>query len=158
MRLIGLRAKGVRIRRATADDRDWIAALIPRLHEFGPPSYRAVDAMNASEGAATLAAIDGGDERIVLLAEDAAGGRLGFIHLETATDFFTRERHGHVSTIVVAPDAERRGVGQALLEGAEAWCRDRGYRLLTLNVFERNDAEAGASTSAPASASTRSGT
>lgn len=130
----------MRIRRAESTDREWIAALIPRLHEFGPPPHRAIEAMNASEGAATLAAIDGGDERIVLVAEDATGGRLGFVHLETATDFFTRERHGHVSTIVVAPEAERRGVGRALLAAAEDWCRGRGYRLLSLNVFERNEA------------------
>ncbi len=96
--------------------------------------------MNGAEAQVTIAAI-GADpaEKAVLVAEDEAGRRLGFVHVETAADFFTRERHGHVSTIVVAPDAEGRGVGVELLRAAEQWTRDRGYRLLTLNVFEAND-------------------
>ena len=93
--------------------------------------------MNGAEATATNAAIDGGDERIVLIAEDG-GARLGFVHLETAVDFFTRERHGHISTLVVAPEAEGRGVGRALVDAAEAWCGERTYRLLTLHVFEAN--------------------
>jgi len=93
--------------------------------------------MDGAEATATVAAIDGGDERIVLVAEDD-GTRLGFVHLETSVDFFTRERHGHVSTIVVSPHAERRGVGRALVDAAEAWCRERRYRLLTLHVFDAN--------------------
>lgn len=133
----------MRIRRATSDDERWIRALIPRLHEFGPPPYRPVEAMNASEAAATVAAIDGGHDRIVLVAEDDREERAGFVHLETAIDFFTRERHGHISTLVVAPAAERQGVGQALLEAAERWCRERDYRLLTLNVFAQNAAARG---------------
>jgi ribosomal protein S18 acetylase RimI-like enzyme len=129
----------VNTRRATAGDAGWIRSLIPRLHEFGPPGYRRVAQMNDSEAAATTAAIDGGDDRLVIVAE-ADGVRQGFIHVETATDFFTRERHGHISTIVVLPDAEGRGVGRALLAAAEEWCRAHGYRLLTLHVFEANRA------------------
>jgi len=129
----------VRTRRATNSDEAWIRALIPRLHEFGPPGFRPIEAMNASEATATALALAGGDDRIVIVAEDDEQ-RLGFVHLETSSDFFTRERHGHVSTLVVSPDAERRGVGRALLAAAEDWCRVRGYRLLTLNVFERNTA------------------
>jgi ribosomal protein S18 acetylase RimI-like enzyme len=130
----------VHVRPASEQDEPWIRSLIPRLHEFGPPPYRDFAAMNAAEAAATAAAIDGGDERTVLVAVDEAAARLGFVHLETSVDFFTRERHGHISTIVVSRDAEGRGVARVLLDAAEAWCRERGYRLLTLNVFEGNDA------------------
>ena len=124
-------------RRATPQDEQWIRSLIPRLHEFGPPGYRPVEAMNESESSATALAIAGGDDRVVIVAE-ADAIRLGFVHIETATDFFTHERHGHVSTLVVSPDAEGRGVGGALLTAAEEWCRTRGYRFITLHVFERN--------------------
>jgi ribosomal protein S18 acetylase RimI-like enzyme len=130
-------------RAARADDAGWIRALIPRLHAFGPPDYRSTAQMDAAEMAATVAAIDGGSviaPRIVLVAEDAAGARLGFVHVETKQDFFTRERHGHVSTIVVVPEAEHQGVGRVLVRAAETWTRDQGYRLLTLNVFEQNEA------------------
>jgi ribosomal protein S18 acetylase RimI-like enzyme len=114
--------------------------LIPRLHQFGPPPYRDVAVMNAAEASATAAAIDGGEERVVLVATDDQEQRLGFVHVETAVDFFTRERHGHISTLVVSPDAEGRGVGRSLLDAAEAWCVRRSYRLLTLHVFDGNTA------------------
>jgi len=129
----------VLIRPASKQDEPWIRSLIPRLFEFGPPPYRDLAVMNDAEATATASAVDGGrDDRIVLVAADDRGGRLGFVHLETAIDFFTHERHGHISTLVVSPDAEHQGVGRALLDAAETWCRARSYRLLTLNVFDRN--------------------
>src|SRR5947209_18218898 len=96
--------------------------------------------MDEAEATATAAAIEASDDRIVLVAADEAGARLGFVHIETAVDFFTHQRHGHISTLVVSPEAERRGVGRALLDAAEHWCRARAYPLLTLNVFEANGA------------------
>lgn len=74
----------------------------------------------------------------VFVAEDPAGTPLGFVHVEMATDYFTRELHGHVSDIVVAAEGEGRGVGTALMLAAETWARRQGYRLLTLNVFADN--------------------
>jgi GNAT superfamily N-acetyltransferase len=44
-----------------------------------------------------------------------------------------------VGDVVVAPDARGRGVGTALLAEAEDWARERGHRILTLNVFARNE-------------------
>ena len=127
------------IRPARPDDADWVRGLIPRLHEFGPPRYRSVDAMNAAEADATVAAIAANRDNAVFVAEDD-GVKVGFVHLETAVDFFTRERHGHISTIVVAAGAERRGAGRALLTAADEWTRQQGYRVLTLNVFDGNAA------------------
>jgi len=130
----------VAVRPASKEDEEWIRALIPRLHEFGPPRFRDVAAMDDAEAAATASAIEGSDDRTVLVAADEAGARLGFVHIETAVDFFTRQRHGHISTLVVASEAEGHGVGRALLDAAEHWCRARAYPLLTLNVFEANGA------------------
>ena len=96
--------------------------------------------MNEAEATATAAAIASGPDRIVLVAIDDDGARVGFVHVETAVDFFTHESHGHISTLIVASGGEGRGVGRALLDAAERWCRARAYRLLTLNVFEANAA------------------
>ena len=74
----------------------------------------------------------------VLVAEGHEAEPLGFVHLHSAIDFFTGERHGHVSDIVVTAEAEGGGVGQALMAAAEAWARSLGYRLLSLHVFEAN--------------------
>ena len=127
------------IRPARPGDRDWILSLAPRLHEFGPPPWRPRDVMDR----AVTASIDGAlttpePDQTVLVAEGGAREPVGFVHLHAATDFHTGERHGHVSDIVVAPGAEGCGVGAALMAAAEDWARARGFRLLTLHVFEGN--------------------
>ena len=129
----------VRVRPAAPRDREWILRLAPRLHDFGPPPFRPRDVMDravvASIGAALAGAAPGAE---VLVAEGQDGAPLGFVHLHGARDFFTGEEHGHVSDIVVAPEAEGRGVARALMAAAEDWARGRGYRLLSLHVFEEN--------------------
>ena len=77
-------------------------------------------------------------EEAVLVAETPGGGPLGFVYLVTVHDYFTEEAHGHVSDLVVAREGEGRGVGRALLEASEKWAAGRGYRLLSLHVFEEN--------------------
>jgi GNAT superfamily N-acetyltransferase len=129
----------VGIRLARSEDASWIVALVPRLHEFGPPPWRAVEAMDAAvaEGiAAELAAPTTGSA--VLAAFDASGVPLGFVSLATHRDYFTAAPHGHVVDIVVARAGEGRGVGRALLAAAERWAEEAGYAWLTLNVFEGN--------------------
>ena len=131
----------VRIRSARPADAVWIVPLAPRLHDFGPPPWRSRQVMDqAAARVVERALIGSGTEggAIVLAAEDGAGRGLGFVHVHTAADFFTGETHGHVSDLVVAAGAEGRGVGRALMAAAEGWARERGYRLLTLNVFGDN--------------------
>ncbi len=129
----------VRIRPAGPADRDWILRLAPRLHDFGPPPYRTREVMDRAVVASIDEALSGArPDATVLVAAGAPGALLGFIHLHGAKDFFTGELHGHVSDIVVAAEAEGRGVGQALMAAAEAWARERGYRLLSLHVFDGN--------------------
>jgi GNAT superfamily N-acetyltransferase len=74
----------------------------------------------------------------LLIAEDAMGHRLGFIHLSEEEDYYAGTC-AHVGDIVVTPDARGKGIGRALLERAEAWARERGHRLMSLNVFLRNE-------------------
>lgn len=129
----------MRIRPATAADRDWILRLAPRLHDFGPPPYRPRPVMDRAVVASIDEALSGAKaDATVLVAASGSDQPLGFIHLHAAKDFFTGELHGHVSDIVVAPEAEGRGVGQALMAAAEVWARSLGYRLLSLHVFDGN--------------------
>ena len=132
-------AVDVIIRPAKPADRSWILPIAPRLHDFGPPPWRPVSVMDAAVTRAIekalLVPVPGS---IVFAAEDAASRPLGFINLETHTDYFTGEEHGHVSDLVVMATAEHRGVGKALMAAAEEWARGLGFRLLTLNVFGAN--------------------
>lgn len=130
----------IHIRSARPDDWPFIDRLIPRLHEFGPPPWRDVREMD--EGVRrvlkqVVAAVPA--ESAVLIAEDASGRPVGFIHLETEVDYFTEASHGHVSDIAVSREGEGSGVGRALMAEADTWARGRGYPFLTLNVFTHNE-------------------
>ena len=129
----------VSVRPARDDDGEFILALVPRLMEFGPPPWYDAAEMVATD-LETIGRVlkETPAGTAVLVAEGADGQRLGFIHLNSTVDYFTREEVGHVSDVVVAPGGEGRGVGRALMAAAEEWARGRGYRLLTLNAFVRN--------------------
>lgn len=129
---------GLTIRPATAGDREWILALAPRLHDFGPPPYRSRGQMDRAVVASIDEALSGARSDASVYVAESGGKRLGFIHLHGARDFFTGETHGHVSDIVVAGEAEGRGVGRALMAAAEDWARAHHYRLLSLHVFDGN--------------------
>lgn len=131
------------VRPARADDRAFVLGLVPRLHGFGLPSWRTAAQLDRSERDELARAFDAIDRAAfpddeTLVVAELASVRAGFLHALTRADFFEQRPAGHVSTIVVAAEAEGRGVGRALLDAAEAWARSRGYPTLGLNVFERN--------------------
>jgi GNAT superfamily N-acetyltransferase len=129
----------VRIRAAGEGDREFILGLVPELLAFGPPAWRNLRDMIQVDKDVVGAALGGRLEgSTVWIAENAGGVRLGFIHLTGERDYYLQDACGHVADLVVAPDARGQGVGRALLAAAEQWSKDRGYRLLTLNVFVEN--------------------
>jgi ribosomal protein S18 acetylase RimI-like enzyme len=130
----------IRIRPAGPHDTGWITALAPRLHEFGPPPWREVADMDASVAAGLARDLANPKPGTAMFAAvDADGTSLGFVSLSTDPDYFSGEPAGHVIDLVVAREAEGRGVARALLAAAERWAEDAGYPWLTLHVFEGND-------------------
>jgi ribosomal protein S18 acetylase RimI-like enzyme len=129
----------LRIRPAIAADQPFVLATAARLADFELPPWR-IGAEIVGAEQAVLAARFAAGERLadVLLAEGDGGSPLGFVYLERLTDYFTGGDHGHVSMLAIAPGAEGRGVGTALMAAAEAWARERGLPYLTLNVFAGN--------------------
>jgi GNAT superfamily N-acetyltransferase len=131
----------IRVRGATADDRTFILELVPELLAFGPPAWRNHQDMIATDTRVIEAALGGRTEGAsVFVAEDARRARLGFMHVAPLWDYYLEQPCGHIWDIVVRPEARGRGVGRTLVAAAEQWARDRGYRLLTLNVFVENRA------------------
>ena len=129
----------IQTRPASSGDKEFILSLLPRLAEFGPPPWRDAAQMLATD--TQLLAdklINQPSGTAIFIAEDDQGVALGFIHLHAGTDYYNHEPHGHIGDIIVAPEAEGRGVGQVLIETGEAWARSQGYRWLTLSVFARN--------------------
>ncbi|MDP9366418.1 MAG: GNAT family N-acetyltransferase [Chloroflexota bacterium] len=64
---------------------------------------------------------------------------LGLLALYPSRDYFTGHPRAYVETLVVAAEAEGRGVGRALMEHAEHWARSRGMAEASLDVFAGND-------------------
>jgi GNAT superfamily N-acetyltransferase len=131
--------RDIRIRPAEANDLPFVLTTAERLSSFGPPPWRT--AAEVVEGEAkTLRAFFASPTpgSTLLVAESAEAGPLGFAFLESLHDYFTREPHGHIGVLSVSQEGQGRGVGGALLRAAEGWARERGFRRLTLAVFEGN--------------------
>jgi ribosomal protein S18 acetylase RimI-like enzyme len=134
-----VQSSGVTTRPACPDDRAWLVPLSARLFEFGPPPWRSRDSMYLAVGRSLERVVcEPSSDAEIVVAEDAHREPLGFVSLQTATDF-TGEIHSHITDLVVCSIAEGRGVATALLRQAESWAMARGHRLLTLNVFPDNN-------------------
>lgn len=131
---------GITIRNARPDDRDGIIALVPRLRAFGPSSLRPIEDLDRAEADALNQALDNlAEDAALLVAElNDKPGIAGVAFILTYTDYFTLERHGHISILSVAESAEGQGVGRALLDAVDEWAKSLGYRFVTLNVFGDN--------------------
>jgi ribosomal protein S18 acetylase RimI-like enzyme len=131
---------GIVIRPAREGDRDFVVGLVPSLLRFGSPTWRDVDALVLGFGEVLARAVSGRDDRAtVLIAEASHNTPLGFISLKVVENIEGGER-GHVADLAVTEDARRNGIGTALMAAGEAWARDRGFDLLSLDVWSTNDA------------------
>ncbi len=76
-----------------------------------------------------------------VLVADSPDGIVG--RLSLSRDPHPASRHVADLGLMVAADRRRRGVGRALMLGAEDWARDVGVRKLELHVLPHNDAAIG---------------
>ena len=130
----------IRIRLATAGDIPFVQSLAERFALAGTPPWRDPAQMwqfHRRSMQEVSSAISNPDD-LVLIAEDSRGLRLGFLHVTRIPDFFTGEQQGYVSAVAVSEQAEGKGVARALMERAEAWARECGFRILALDVFASN--------------------
>ncbi len=126
-----------RVRPARADDEAFVVGLVPRFVEHGAADGHTPQTV--IEGTARVlrqALREPREDDVVLVAEDERGECAGFVYAVTERDFFTRERYAHVSEIAVTESGA--GAGAALMEAVEQWARERGYRIVSLNVVDAN--------------------
>ena len=129
----------IKVRSVVIEDMDFIISLIPRLTEFGPPSWRDAAQMTKRDiELLTDSILNQPPGTAIFIAEDHRSVRLGFIHLKTGTDYYKTAPHGHISDIIVAPEGEGRGIGRLLMDKGEEWARANDYGWLTLSVFAQN--------------------
>jgi GNAT superfamily N-acetyltransferase len=77
-------------------------------------------------------------ETASFIAEDASSERLGFVHAEASTDSVTLEPCAYITVLAVIGAAEGQGVAARLMQAAEDWARQQGFRLICLDVFANN--------------------
>jgi GNAT superfamily N-acetyltransferase len=128
-----------RIRPVAERDHDFMFSLAPRLAGVAGLSWHSeADLLAFQHRYMKLAFARPQDEVVTLIAEDAEGIPLGFVHGEAATDSVTLEPCGHVTVLATTAAAEGQGVAQGLMKGVEDWARGKGFRLLGLDVFANN--------------------
>ena len=126
------------IRKHQTKDHTRIIALTKRLSDFELLGFRQrdqIDQTNLEMVAKALAETD--EDGTIYVAEDEAVV-VGYIRLQTQSDYFSGEKHGYVANLAVDQSLEGRGLGRMLLEKAEEWTRAKGYARLKLHVFAEN--------------------
>jgi ribosomal protein S18 acetylase RimI-like enzyme len=127
----------VNIRPARPADHDALVALADRLTAFDVPPWRRPEDIATADARDMVAAVTAGAADNEVWIAERSGEVAGCLHVLATTDFFGT-RHAHISVLATTKAAEGSGVGRALLAHAEAWARERGFALLTLNVFAAN--------------------
>ncbi|HEY0614391.1 MAG TPA: GNAT family N-acetyltransferase [Candidatus Elarobacter sp.] len=129
----------IRIREARPGDEAFITALVPRFVEHGAADGHTPETVIEGTARVLREALREPDpDDLFLVAEDDDATPAGFVYAVTERDFFTDERYAHISELAVARSGT--GVGAALMAAAEAWARNRGYAIVSLNVVDRNAA------------------
>lgn len=131
----------IRVRAFLPTDREFITALVIRLSEFDLPEWRQAAQIDDTNISALIAAMEESEpDTAIFVAEDAGAGQpVGFMRLQTQTDYFSKEKHGYIANIAVEKSFEGQGVGRMLLAAAETWAREKGFDRLKLHVFVENE-------------------
>ena len=128
------------LRPATSSDEPFLLALTSRLAAFDLPPWRTAEEIAlADHGIVRHALSHPSPETSIVIAEDPPGTPVGYVFATTQNNYFTGKPQAHIEILAVAPVAERRGIGRALLDAIEGWAVGRGYGEITLNVFADNE-------------------
>jgi ribosomal protein S18 acetylase RimI-like enzyme len=128
------------IRPAADGDKKSILALGPRLAIGVAPWRNQQEALAVGRSwlEDSIAAAAEGDGTVLVAVDNSKrrarpGDVVGVISIRPSRHF-TGERDGYIGELAVAEHAARRGIGRALVAGADAWARDRGLENLTLHT------------------------
>lgn len=137
---------GYALRNAVNDDRAFVMGCMEESILLSVPAGEAIhsglwmeDILNV-----TSIAIDGEMMRSeMFILCNGSNERKGILWLGMSRDQFTCEDTGYLLGLFVDAGSRGKGIGKALIECAEDWCRTRSLTLLTLNVGSSNAAVKG---------------
>jgi GNAT superfamily N-acetyltransferase len=129
----------IHIRPATIEDRDFMFGQAQRLAAVAALPWHAERDVLAFQHRYMNAAFARPEtETACFIAEDETSQRVGYVFAEASTDFVTLEPCAYVTILAVIETAEGQGVAARLMEAAEHWARQQGFRLICLDVFANN--------------------
>src|SRR6185436_9867202 len=127
---------GIHIRPATIEDREFMFDQAARLAAVAALPWHAEREVLAFQHRYMNAAFARpASETACFIAEDETSQRLGYVYAEASTDFVTLEPCAYVTVLAVIEAAEGQGVAARLMQAAEDWARQQGFRLICLDVF-----------------------
>jgi ribosomal protein S18 acetylase RimI-like enzyme len=128
----------VRIRRATDTDEGAVLALADRLCE-GVAAWRDSEAVLQAVRGWVRSSLDTREDtgHAVLVAE-VDGAVVGFVTVSPSRHW-SGERDASIGELVVAPEAEGRGVGSALVEAAISYARESGEGRISVSTGAANE-------------------
>ncbi len=120
------------IRRATLEDKpDWLRMrLLLWIYSPAPELEHDLDTILADPG------------QVVFIASTVEGRRVGFVEAGTRTygEGCTTTPVGYVEGWYVDEDMRGLGIGSRLVEAAEEWARQKGYREMASDTWLDNEA------------------
>jgi GNAT superfamily N-acetyltransferase len=118
-------------------DHAFLARIAQRLHpgETASPRDPEVLARFFADLAGSRLLSEPGAEAFVAMCD---GLPAGVIAVHPDSDYFTGHPRAYVDILVVAPEAEGKGVGSALMRHVEHWARDHDCKEVALDVFAGN--------------------
>lgn len=136
---IALAAKrgGIEIRPFRAEDRPFLARVAHRIRPDQTASPREPAALDRffSDLENGRILTEPGAEVFVATLE---GQACGVVAVHPDVDYFTGHPRAYVDILVVAAEAEGKGVGHALMAYVEGWARNHSCREVVLDVFAEN--------------------
>ena len=133
--LVGTRQ--IAVRPFMAEDQPFLSQVASRIHPGQTVSPRDPEALDRffSELQRGKLLTEPGAEAFVATID---GEPCGLVSVHPDEDYFTGHPRAYVDILVVAREAEGKGVGRALMDHVERWARDRAFREVVLDVFAGN--------------------
>jgi GNAT superfamily N-acetyltransferase len=125
------------VRPFNAEDEPFLTRVAPRIHPgqtVSPRDPAELDQFFSYVQRGRLLT-EPGSEAFVATID---GEPCGVVSVHPDTDYFTGHPRVYVDILVVAHEAEGKGVGRALMARVERWARDNAFREVVLDVFAGN--------------------
>ncbi|MGH9191186.1 MAG: GNAT family N-acetyltransferase [Acidimicrobiales bacterium] len=126
----------IRVRAATAPDRNRILELAAELSATTPP-WRDRAAVDAALRASITSVLDNPSADDAVLVAAVEDGVVGFVTI-SRRPHFTGTVDASIDDLVVAQAVQQRGVARVLLAAAEQWARTRGFERVTVETGADN--------------------